>query len=135
MNRIEEDRKKQWEAILKLGKPQPDQSSRLLTDMDLFGDVRQRMEEAAKFYHGAGYIASEDANGIINVVEAKTALIKDAEIKDLSEEYATLSELKDGRFEVKLRGKDAECQASPCIHIPFSLSHTGFLITRSSSVV
>ncbi len=31
MNRIEDDRLKQWDAILKLGKPQPDQS-RLLTD-------------------------------------------------------------------------------------------------------
>lgn len=41
----------------------------LLTDMNLFGQVRELMEEATLFYQKSGYIASEDTNKIIDVIE------------------------------------------------------------------
>ncbi|KKL76923.1 hypothetical protein LCGC14_2040040 [marine sediment metagenome] len=83
MDRIEEDRKKQWEAILKLGKPQPDQSSRLLTDKWSDPKLHKYMSRMS-----CGYM-HYDMN-IVEMLEAQrdlTASIKDAEKAELEKGF------------------------------------------------
>ena len=62
-------------------------SDRLLTDMNLFAQVRELMAVASKFYQKTHYIASEDANGVIDVIEkaqdAKTASVLNAGLSTL----------------------------------------------------
>ena len=38
--------------------------------MKLFGEVREAMEEGCKWYQRAGYVANEDVNKVIKLVEA-----------------------------------------------------------------
>lgn len=64
-------------------------------DMELFGRVREIMEEASKFCQRTGYIASEDANKVIRIVgdssdrEMKKQLVELLENRIVAQENDT----------------------------------------------